>query len=330
MSENLNDGLVEPPTPRQGRRTVLGYTGLVVLAFLVGAPAAYMIRANQQVSYTAEGNLWIEVASQGSNDVTSVPPHVSNAWIELLRSYRVLDAVVVDQGLYVRSPAEHAQVFSTFSVAEKFAPGAYELRVGATGDDFVLATAAGALVQQARFGTPVGEVVGFAWTPALRSFESGITVEFSVVSGRDAARDLSERLVTVMDREGHFLRLQLEGSDRQKVTDVVNALMEHYVQVAAELKISKLRETVVVLEEQLLEMELELQQTERNLEELRVGAVGASSDGSPEIDEGRLRRRIETTAMLYDEIRARVVTARLAMANSQPDVRILDRASILH
>jgi capsular exopolysaccharide synthesis family protein len=46
------------------------------------------------------------------------------------------------------------------------------------------------------------------------------------------------------------------------------------------------------------------------------------------IEEGRLRRRVAIQEALYNELRSRVETARLAAASSIPDVRILDRAAV--
>jgi hypothetical protein len=57
----------------------------------------------------------------------------ANSWIELLRSYAVLDSVAVEQRLYVRAPADYEPAFTNFSLAPEFLPGSYELRVGAAG-----------------------------------------------------------------------------------------------------------------------------------------------------------------------------------------------------
>ena len=48
------------------------------------------------------------------------------------------------------------------------------------------------------------------------------------------------------------------------------------------------------------------------------------------IEEARLRRRVSIQETLYNELRQRVETARLASASSIPDVQILDRASVPH
>jgi len=339
MPHLSDDALLRPPAAEKAQRSVLRYTWLLAVAFLVGLPGAYIASTNPGVGYTAVGSLWIEGTSrQGSNDVTSVRAGgllESSAWIELLRSYQVLPPVVVDQRLYVRPPEEHASAFASFTVAERYAPGTYVLEVGDAGEGFDLTTSAGALVQRGAFGSPIGQVVGFIWTPSRTSFAPGSTVEFSVLSVREAAQNLSESLVTAMDREGSFVHVALNGSDRQEVTDVLNAVMDRTVDLAGELKRAKLQETLAILEEQLRTMDLELAEAERSLEELRVraGTTGESSDRSlpraeRTTEEERLSRRIQTTESLYTEARGRVETARLASAGSIPDIRILDHASV--
>ena len=328
MVERISDDeLTRPPAAREAQRSVLRYTLLLAVAFLVGAPSAYLAWTNMEASYTAEGTLWIEVASrQGSNDVTPIRAGgllESSAWIDLLRSYQVMEPVVMDQRLYVRHREEHAPAFASFTLAEQFVPGAYELRVGASGEDFVLVTGEGAVVQQGLFETPIGRNVGFRWTPSGDSFAPGATVEFSVLSVRHAARALSDNLVTAMDRDGNFLSVRLTGPDRQEVADVLNALMSRYVDVAAELKRSKLEATLATVEEQLQVMEFELQRAERELEEVRE-----LQRAERDLQEGRLSRRVQTTESIYIEVRGRVETARLAATGSTPDIRILDRASV--
>ena len=301
-------------------------------ALILGAFPAVMAMKGD-VSYTATGNLWIEPATPaapgGAAPGTS-EAGARNAWIELLRSYRVLEPVVMEHKLFVRNAVEHAEAFTSFNLREQFAPGVYRLRVGTAGEDFALVTEEGAPVQQGVVGEAIGANVGFDWTPARGSLPPGETIEFSVSSVRDAALDLSSRLVTVMDRSGSFLGLSLTGPDPERVAGIVNSLMERHVEIAADLKRAKLDETAVVLEEQLGITELELARAERDLERFRI----ARRDAEPRevaaetTEEERLRRRVRTTEALYTEVRLRVEEARLASASAMPDVRILDRATL--
>jgi len=262
---------------------ILRYKWLLALSLVVGLTGAYLVWTNTQVTYTAEGNLWIEVTPTqgGGGDVTPIRASgllQSNAWIELLRSYQVLDTVAVRERLYLQVGPEYAPAFEQFGLEERYAPGSYELTVGAAGDDFVLTTSQGVLVQQAAFGVPIGENMGFRWAPARGSFEPGAIVPFQVLSPRDASRDLSQRLVTGMDRTGNFLSLQLSGTDNEKIASILNAVMDRHVIVAAELKSRKLDETLVILEEQLVVMQAELERAETDLEEFRITTINLPSD----------------------------------------------------
>ena len=284
----------EPETGRVDVRryilTILRYKWLLVVALVVGSAGAYVAWHSVQVSYTAQGSLWIEVdRRQGGADVAPIRAGAlveSSAWIDLLRTNQVLEPVVIQERLFVRPPEEYAPAFASFELADPFGPGTYELRVGSAGEDFVLVTREGALVQQAAFGVPIGENVGFRWQPAKGSFPPDAVVTFTVLSPRDAARDLSDQLQASLQGGGNFLGLELSGTNPQKLASTLNEVMERHVSIAAELKRSKLDETLVILEEQLDTMELELARAEENLEEFRITTISLPSDRSMPISAG--------------------------------------------
>lgn len=272
---------------------LLRYKWLLVLSVIVGCGGAYFVWTTTDVSYTAEGNLWIEQQTrQGSaGDVTPIRTSSlleNNAWIELLRSYQVLDTVAVSERLFLNVPADYSPAFERFDLdlQNGFLPGDYRLRVGASGDDFALTTSDGVLVQQGSFGMPIGENVGFVWAPARGSFPADAEVAFSVLSARDAAQDLGNRLLTRMDRAGNFLNLSLSGKNPDKIASILNSVMRRHVDVAADIKRRKLDETLVILEEQLSLMEAELAQAEQDLEEFRVFTISMPSDQSTPIAPG--------------------------------------------
>lgn len=269
---------------------ILRYKWLLVLATIVGVGGAYFVWTSTDVTYTARGNLWIEVPRRGGvGDVLPIRASgllESNAWIELLRSYQVLDTVAVQQRLFLSVPSEHDLAFEQFGLAEQFVPGQYELTVGQTGDDFVLQTSDGQLVQQDGFGVPIGEHIGFIWTPLRGTFAPGAEVRFTVRTARDAAETLSSELDTGMDRTGNFLRLALTGTDPERVASVLNAVMDRHVQVAAELKRLRDVETLAILQEQMRQMQIELAEAEANLEEFRINTISLPSDQSTPIAPG--------------------------------------------
>lgn len=268
---------------------LLRYKWLLALAVIVGTVGAYVAWTRTEVSYTARGNLWIEVESRDAGDMGPIRTGsllAANAWIELLRSGQVLDTVALRERLFLDYPREYAPAFERFDLADQYAPGTYRLEVGSTGDDFVLTTTEGAFVQQGRFGVPIGEQVGFRWTPPRGAFPPEASVTFSVLTARDAAQALSGRLQTSMDRSGTFLELTLSGPEPAKIASILNTLMERHVAVAADLKSRKLEETLLILEEQLDAVDDSLARAEQALEEFRVRTISLPSDQSLPIAPG--------------------------------------------
>ena len=336
MPHRSDRELFRAPAGEGIHRSVLRYTLLVAGAFLIAAPGSYLAWTHLQLVYRAEGSLWVaDAGRQGSGDAMpegagELP--ASSAWIELLRSYRVLERVVVDRQLYLRRPEEDAPAFASFTVAGEFVAGTYELQILDAAGDFVLVDGHGGQVQRGTLGSPIGESLGFVWTPSRTSFAPGASVEFSVRSVRDAARDVSESLMVVTDREGSVLQLALEGPEPRRAADVLDAVMDRCVDLAGSLKRARLDETLAILQKQLEAARRDLEQADRDLEAFRVESFHASSNRSDSLaerttEEG-LRRRVRVTESLYEEVRRREEMARLAAAQATPDLRILDRASV--
>jgi len=273
---------------------LLRYKWWIIVGVVVGAAGAAAAWRYVPVSYTAEGSLWLEVAPPAggggvTGDVTPIRASgllQAGAWIELLRSFAVLDTVVVNERLYVQAPDQYREAFRSLELADGFRPGAYKLATGPDGRGFVLSSSNGAVVQSGTFGQPVGREVGFVWRPTIGTFPPATEISFSVLHPRDAGRLLSEALETRIDLQGNFLRLALPGRDPEEIARVLNALMERHVVLAAELKSSRLRETVGILEEQLGYTEAELAGAEQDLEQFRVNTITLPSDQAMPIAAG--------------------------------------------
>jgi uncharacterized protein involved in exopolysaccharide biosynthesis len=91
------------PGSEAGRRKALRYLWFLAAAFLVGAPAAYMVANSLHVTYRAEGSLWIDAPARSSNEGGTATAKArkleSTAWIDLLRSREVLGGGVAAEDL---------------------------------------------------------------------------------------------------------------------------------------------------------------------------------------------------------------------------------------
>lgn len=260
---------------------------LIVTAFgtAAGLGAAQLV----QLQYEAQATMWVE-ASEGNTDETG-PIRTgqlleSYAWLELLKSYAVLDHVVEEEHLYVQaaSPAD-APALADFGLTSRFRPGTYQITIDPTGRYFALSHA-GSVVERGRVGEPVGRAAGFDWVLAPGRIPPQRTVEFTVRNPRDVAVELGTRINTRMAREGNFVGLSLVGSGPEQLASTLNTVARRYVEVAAQLKRAKLDELTAVLEEQRRYAESNLHDAEIALESFRVQTITLPSDRANPIAAG--------------------------------------------
>ena len=266
------------------------YWWIMGLAGVVGVGAAYVAMKMVTPVYRAEGALWITTESRGEAVTGPIRQggllQDAASWVELLRSYAVLDPVAIQERLYLSHALEDSLVFESFSLGERFRPGSYRLEVAPDGLTYVLSTAEKQVIERGQLGGPVGADLGFLWSPQPGRVPRDRPVTFTVVTPRDAAVRLGAELGTRPDRQGNFIRLELRGPSPSRVASTLNAVMERHVEVAAELKRVKLDELTIFLREQLQTVEADLRNAEMALEGFKVATITLPSEQSSPIVPG--------------------------------------------
>ena len=195
------------------------------------------------------------------------------AWVDLLRSFAVLDSVVRQQRLYVSAGgAADTLALASFDVADHFRPGSYRLAIAPDGRSYTLSSN-GEVLDSGAVGDSVGRPVGFRWAPPPGTLPKGHTLAFGLVTPREAAQGLSERLTVHLDPNGNFMALELTGTNPRRTAQVLNAVTERYVDVAAELKRAKLTELTHILSDQLATAGANLQSVESGLANFQVRTI---------------------------------------------------------
>jgi succinoglycan biosynthesis transport protein ExoP len=263
---------------------LLRFKWLIVIVTLVGT-AAGVVAARFLSRYAAQATIWIDQSQserRGGTDRGPIRPGQlldPQAWVDLLKSYVVLDQVVHDQRLFLSLESRADQpAFVGFQVSELYRPGTYRVTVDGAGRGYVLDSKQGMEIERGTVGDSIGRRLGFRWAPEPGALASGRRVEFTVATLRDASRSLAQDVDATMDLEGNFLRIELQGPDPTDVTTVVNALAERYVKVAADLKRQKLSELTKILDEQVQAAHKNLQDAEQGLERFRVQTITLPSD----------------------------------------------------
>src|SRR2546426_2474296 len=175
------------PDWRRIGSVLLRFKWVVILMLVVGLAAAFAATRVLRPVYRAQANVWVDVPDRRGDAAADARGPIrqgalldADAWVELLRSYVVLDQVVRDLRLYleVKRPGDRA-IFAGFGVSDIFRPGKYRLSVSADGRGYALSAADGVDLERGTVGDSVGSRLGFRWVPAPGSLAPGHTVEFS-------------------------------------------------------------------------------------------------------------------------------------------------------
>ncbi len=281
----FGQGFAQPETGVDWRRVwsaVARFKWLIAVVTILGTVGGLAATRFIKPQYMVQATLWIDQPDQrGGVDrgpIRAGQPLEPEAWLDLLKSYRVLDQVVRDQRLFLTPKArEDAPLFDTFRVADQYRPGVYRLAIDGSGRTFTLSTDKGVEVEHGAVGDSIGARLGFTWAPPAGTIPAGRTMEFSVATVRDSARSLSDELEVATDPAGNFLRMHLKGADAGRITATVNAIAERFVQVAAELRRQKLTELTKILDQQLAGAHQNLLDAEQALERFQVNTIARPS-----------------------------------------------------
>lgn len=250
------------------------YRWFMLMVVLLGTGIGVGITRFIDPEYVARSTLWLAQAPGKSGPVTSHALVGGNAWLELLRSFAVIDTVVLKQSLFVEphSIADSA-AFRGFSLGRIFRFGKFKLTVNKQGDHWNLATTDGRDVDNGVVGDSVGRKIGFRWLPTKRALGRDRTIKFEVVNPRQASSDLLERFSAGMAEESNFLRLQLRDIDPGRAAATLNAIDSQFVTLATDLKKKQVAELSIILKSQLDTVSRQLEQAEDALKNFQIRAI---------------------------------------------------------
>ena len=228
--------------------------------------------------YAATANIWIDGSGHrpDRDQATPGPIHSgqllgASGWVNLARSYVVLDSVARGMRLYLGWDSEQdSAALASLELKPQFRSGEYRLQVDSSGRRFRLLTAQGGEVQHGIAGDSIGGAVGFVWVPPASAFTPRRTIRFSVSSPYDAATNLAQRLQVELDPDGNFLQISLRGSDPAYIAATVNAVATRFVDVATDLKRKRLSELTKILAAQLEHAQANLRSAESALRSFQI------------------------------------------------------------
>jgi succinoglycan biosynthesis transport protein ExoP len=264
------------------------YKWLILIVAAAGAALGYVGTQFITPEYEARSTIWLQtetpLAAQNRGPIRTSELLSSGAWVELLRSYKVIDAVVLKQALYLTAEdSTDEPLFQNFKLAERFAPGTYELQIDGARKSWILALPNGRVVDNGGQADSVGKKAGFIWTlpPGAFGRAEPRNVTFTVQQPRDVSQALRDRLGWRLPEGSNFLSLTLSDPDPERAAAILNGWMDEFVMVAAQLKSRNVVEFSKILETQLQYAQANLTGAQRALEDFKVNTITLPAEGGP-------------------------------------------------
>jgi capsular exopolysaccharide synthesis family protein len=313
-----NPALPAPTVPKSSFERPLSairrYSWLIVGVLALSTVGGLVATRYVKPQYEVRATIWIEPTTQEGDESGPIRSRQllnSSAWVQLLRSYRIVDAVVRKLALYVRSenPADQS-IFSGFAVAQRFVPGNYQLKIDRTAKRWHLVLDNGALPDSGAMADSVGRRAGLSWViPAVAFAGSGKReVDFTVSTPRETAVDLMKQLNADLPEKSNFLWLRLRDENPQLAQRTLNTWLDEYVAVASQLKKRNLVQFDSILRGQLIYAETSLRDAERALQRFRVNTITLPAEGGPvapgvEMSSDPALRSFFNQKTMYDDVR---------------------------
>jgi capsular exopolysaccharide synthesis family protein len=250
--------------------------------------------------YVTGATIWVAAPqSRDNNPVRSTEILGGQGYVELVKSFNVLEAVVQQERLYVRT--NQPVMFASLELSDAYKPGAYHFVVSPDGRTYSLMTDRDSVLERGAVGDSIGRPLGFKWMPSGPEVRNA-NVKFTIVAPRSAAVNLSKKMKVALPQNSNFMRLELTDDDPIRVSTALNAVVDHFMVVASELKAYKLRENARTLDEQSKSVYRELRGAEERLEKYRTDIITLPTDPGTAVAGGMGTQPTVTMRYLNDKL----------------------------
>jgi capsular exopolysaccharide synthesis family protein len=262
------------------------YKWLIAAIVAIGTSVGYALTRVVSPKYSVYATIWIAKQPGGTGPIAS-PGLITESlsWPDLAKSYIVLDAVVSKLGLYVQpSAASDSAVVRSLQPSPALQPGLYRLAIEPAQGRYTLSQRArergqqDRVVEQGAVGDSIGRSVGFLWQPPAALLLERTTVDFDVITPREAAVTLSRALLPQLPTNGNLMRLSLTGDKPVLLAATLNEIATQLVEQAARLKTENLAAVAQTVEEQQHRAAEQLTSAETALEAFKVGTITLPSE----------------------------------------------------
>jgi tyrosine-protein kinase Etk/Wzc len=253
----------------------------------VGVSVGFALTRLVAPKYSVNATIWIAKAPTATGPIASPGLTDQFSWPELARSFIVLDGVVSKLALYVqpRDPGDTLLVRG-LRPSDSLVTGSYVLAVNAPGATYTL-TRKGeirgqrdSVVERGALGDSVGRSVGFLWRPDPVQLQRRGTLEFGIVTPREASLAVLANLTPNLPFNSSLMRLTLTGAKPGLLATTMNSLIHEFVDQAGRLKTENLAAVSQTVDEQLLSAADQMRRATAAYEGFKIHSITLPSENT--------------------------------------------------
>lgn len=263
---------------KRSLQAALRYKWLIIGLVILGSAAGFAAGKMVQPIYEAHGAVWIsDGGSNNSGPIQTTELLPTGSWVELFRSFAVVDRVVEKRRMFVsiedRTDTALWSILSGLNSTPDMVGGYYTLTIDPGGGRYALSEKELGMVESGMIGDSIGRKVGFLWAPTIGDFRGRREIPFIINQPRSVAVALIKNIGISMEGNSNFLKVSLSGADKWQTADLLNMWMEEFVATAAELRRRNMSDVAQILESQREQARAALRQAEQELQEFGAAHI---------------------------------------------------------
>ncbi len=289
-SEGWGDGPTLAPQRSALERPLAAirrYKWLLLGIFAASGAGGVVAMRLAKPDYEVTAKIWVQALAAAGNEnqgpIRGRELLNAYSWVELLRSFKISDAVVRELALYLTpKKSDDAALLKGLTINERYLKGNFKLTVEKRTAKWKLALLDSPVDESGNPGDSIGRKMGIRWKPdaKLLAQYAGREVEFTILTPRETSIELMKKLVPKLPDRTNIISLSYTGGDPDLAARTLNAYVHEYISVATDLKRGNTVEFAKILAGQLEFAENSLRDAEQAYEGFKVHTITLPSEGT--------------------------------------------------
>jgi polysaccharide biosynthesis transport protein len=253
---------------------------LVLAMLLLGLLGGYVATRYIKPEYDVQGKITLRDPS--AEIIGNSRQRSNESYLQFFRAYFLTDSVARSLRLYLDPKRDADSVyFRDFTLAERFVYGTYELQIDAKKERYRLRrnrNGDSREVESGVIGDSIGRESGLRWKPAKDILPAKATIEFELLTPREASNILQKKLRADAPQNTDVMNVSLRGQDAAQTEKALNEWMSLFVNYAGLLKNGGVSQNANAVKEAYTEAQAKLKSARGELERFRADVITQSSE----------------------------------------------------